>query len=139
MKLQSNSGNAEMKNRSRDWLRQAENDILWAHDSQKAGRYSQTCFIAQQVGEKALKALALHRGWDEVRSHSILEISQALAIDGEIEKMAKRLDLYFISARYPDAFSSGAAFEYFTEDQAVEAIAFAEKISAFAAAEIQNG
>jgi HEPN domain-containing protein len=42
--------------------------------------------------------------------------------------MAKRLDLYFISARYPDAFPSGAPFEFFTRDQAEEAVSFAEKI-----------
>jgi len=44
--------------------------------------------------------------------------------------MAKRLDLYYISARYPDAFPSGAPFEYFTRDQGEEAVSFAERIIA---------
>lgn len=46
--------------------------------------------------------------------------------------MAKKLDLYYISARYPDAFPSGAPYEYFTEDQASEAVSFAEKFLDYA-------
>jgi len=117
-----------MHNRWNDWLRQAEDDLLWAKDTLELQRYAQACFTAQQVGEKALKALALKRGYDVVRSHSLREIADSLEIDGEIADMAKRLDLYYISARYPDAFPSGAPFEYFTRDQAEEAVSFAERI-----------
>ena len=46
-----------------------------------------------------MKALALHRGNDRVKSHSVTEIAKALGVNGELERMAKRLDLYFISAR----------------------------------------
>ena len=118
----------EMKNRAMDWLRQAEDDLLWTRDTLKAGRYAQTCFAAQQTSEKALKALALFRGYEDVRSHSILKIAQALKIKGDLEKMAGRLDQYYISARYPDAYAEGAPFEFFDEDQASEALGFAEKI-----------
>lgn len=117
-----------MRNRWRDWLMQAEEDLLWARETLKNGRFSQACFAAQQVGEKAIKALALRRGNDEIRSHSIREIAAALEINGEVEAIAKRLDLYYISARYPDAFPSGAPFEYFTEDQAREAVDFAGRL-----------
>lgn len=117
-----------MHNRWNDWLRQAEDDLLWAKDTLEKKRYAQACFTAQQVGEKALKALALHLGYDSIRSHSIREIAEALEINGDIANMAKRLDLYYISARYPDAFPSGAPFEYFTPDQAEEAVFFAEKL-----------
>lgn len=117
-----------MHNRWNDWLRQAEDDLLWAKDTLEKKRYAQACFTAQQVGEKAIKALALHLGYDSIRSHSIREIAEALEINGDIANMAKRLDLYYISARYPDAFPSGAPFEYFTPDQAEEAVFFAEKL-----------
>jgi hypothetical protein len=33
-------------------------------------------------------------------------------------KMARRLDAFYISARYPDAFAEGAPFEFFDEEQA---------------------
>lgn len=115
-------------NRAMDWFKQAEDDLCWAQDSFKAGHFAQTCFIAQQVGEKALKALALHRGYMQVKSHSILEIARALGVNGEIEQIAKRLDQYYISTRYPDAFPAGAPFEFYTEEQAAEAIAFAKRL-----------
>ncbi|MBC7795051.1 MAG: HEPN domain-containing protein [Clostridia bacterium] len=115
-------------NRSRDWLRQAEDDALWAADTLASGRYAQACFVCQQSAEKALKALALHRGVDRVKSHSTLEIARALSINGEVEEAAKRLDQYYISGRYPDAFPAGAPFEFFTRSQASEALALADII-----------
>lgn len=114
-------------NRAKDWFSQAENDLLWAEDTLKAKRFAQACFVAQQVAEKALKALALAQGYDSVRSHSILKITRSLHINGEIEMMAKRLDQYYISARYPDAYIEGAPFEYFTDDQAGEAVKYAKR------------
>ena len=72
--------------------------------------------------------MAFKRGYDVIRSHSLREITESLEINGEITNMAKRLDLYYISARYPDAFPSGAPFEYFTHEQAEEAVSFAERI-----------
>lgn len=116
------------RDRADDWFRQAKDDLLWAQETYDSRRFAQACFSAQQVGEKALKALALSRGNDEVRSHSILEISRALGENDEIEQIAMRLDQYYISARYPDAFPSGAPFEYFTSDQAAEAVGFAKRL-----------
>ena len=72
--------------------------------------------------------MAFFRGVQEIRSHSVREIAQSLEVNGEIEKIAKRLDMYYISARYPDAFPSGAPFEYFTSEQAEEAFQFAQKL-----------
>ena len=121
-----------MKNRARDWYRQAENDFLWAKDTLANEKYAQVCFICQQVAEKSLKAVAHSRDFDMVKSHSVLEIARSLDINGEIENIAKRLDLYYISTRYPDAFPSGAPFEYYTKEQAEEAVVFAGKILEFA-------
>lgn len=118
-------------NRSLDWLRQAINDFEWAEETLKLNRYAQACFVAQQCGEKAIKALAMHRGVDEIRGHSIAEISKLLKVNGDIERCGKRLDQYYISSRYPDAFSSGSPYDYFTHDQAEEAIKFANTIIMF--------
>jgi HEPN domain-containing protein len=115
-------------NRAIDWLRQAENDFLWARDTLNAGRYAQACFIAQHIGEKSLKALAYKRGFDLIKSHSVLEISRALELPEDIKNLGKLLDLYYIPTRYPDAFPSGAPFEYFTHEQASNAIDSAEHI-----------
>ncbi len=121
-----------MKNRAHDWFRQAQNDFLWAQDTLRSEKYAQVCFICQQVAEKSLKAVAYFKDFDLVKSHSVMEIARSLGINGEIENIAKRLDLYYISTRYPDAFPSGAPFEYYTKEQAEEAVGFASKIIEFA-------
>lgn len=123
-------------NRAHDWLLQAEDDLIWAKDSLKSKHFSQTCFICQQVAEKALKAVALSRGFSEIKSHSVTEIAKALEINSEIAKAAGRLDQYYISARYPDALPSGAPFQVFSIEQAEEAISFAKLILKHAATEV---
>ena len=125
-----------MANRARDWLRQAEDDLAWARDSMEGRHWAQVCFTCQQVGEKALKAIALLRGADEVRSHSLMRIAEALEINGELAKKAKHLDHYYISARFPDVYAEGAPFEYFDEEQAREATEFARDFLERAKAEL---
>ena len=100
----------DMRSRARDWLRQAENELLWAQDSTKGKFWAQTCFVSQQVAGKAIKAVALARGAGEIRSHSVARIADELGINGDLAKMGKRLDIYYISTRYPDSFSEGAPF-----------------------------
>ena len=109
-----------------DWLKQAENDLLWAKHSFSGGFYSQTCFISQQIGEKALIAFCFVKGFDIVKTHSLFQIIKILGENGELEEMAKELDLYYISGRYPDAFPAGAPFEMFTAGQAERALHSAE-------------
>jgi HEPN domain-containing protein len=115
-----------MNNRAGDWLKQAINDLQWARDSLGSGHWAQVCFSCQQVAEKALKSIALSKGALEIKSHSLIKIAEALGINGEIERMGRRLDVYYISSRYPDAFAEGAPYEYFDAEQATEAIKFAE-------------
>lgn len=107
---------------------QAENDLTWARHSLSGGFYSQTCFISQQAGVKALKALCYRKGFDIIKTHSQVQIIRALGVNGEREKIAKELDLYYISGRYPDAFPAGAPFEMFTIEQAERALAAAERL-----------
>ena len=114
--------------RYRDWLNQAENDLLWADHSIQGGFYSQTCFVAQQAGEKALKAYCFSQGFDIIRTHSLYQIIKTLGENGILEKNARELDLYYISARYPDALPSGAPFEIITEEQADRALLAAREI-----------
>ncbi len=43
---------------------------------------------------------------------------RSLKEDGDLEKNAKELDLYYVSGCYPDAFPVGAPFELITKEQA---------------------
>lgn len=94
------------------------------------GFYVQTCFIAQQAGEKALEALCFSKGYDVVRTHSLFQIVRSLSEDEELERCARELDLYYVSGRYPDAFPGGAPFEILTADQARSAVTAAETVVA---------
>ena len=55
----------------RRWLEQAEQDLRWARDLATRGGYYLACFLAQQIGEKALKALLYSRGAEVVLGHSV--------------------------------------------------------------------
>ncbi|MBF0314650.1 MAG: HEPN domain-containing protein [Oligoflexia bacterium] len=119
------------------WILQAINDLKWAEDSLKSGHFAQTCFISQQIGEKAIKALAFFRGNDLVKSHSIFKIAEALHINSEIAVIAKKLDRYYITTRYPDAIpDSGVPYEYFDISDAEEALQFSKHILDFVKKEL---
>ncbi|RLB60777.1 MAG: DNA-binding protein [Deltaproteobacteria bacterium] len=111
-----------------DWFKQAKNDIQWAEHSFDGGFFSQTCFIAQQSSEKALKAYCFFKGFDIIRTHSLYQIIKNLGENGLLEKNARELDLYYISARYPDALPSGAPYEIITKEQAEKALQSAREI-----------
>jgi HEPN domain-containing protein len=102
-------------------------------------RWAIVCFIAQQVAEKSLKSIAIARGASQIKSHSAREIAEALSIDGDLDEKARILDQYYISTRYPDAFSTGAPFEYFVERQAREALEYAGAFLDRARAELLDG
>ncbi len=114
--------------RFRNWFLQAESDLRSVESLLSGKHYSQTCFMAQQAAENSLKALAYKRGSDLVKSHSLVQILSDLKINGELEQIARRLDLYYLSARYPDALPDGMA-PVLTFDliQAKEAFDFAKR------------
>lgn len=111
-----------------NWLRQAEEDLRWAKDSLTTAHFAGVCFLCQQVAEKSVKALAYFRGADLVRGHSVLAICEELGLNGPVREAAARLDLYYITTRYPDAMPAGTPFEQFIESQAKEAVELAETI-----------
>ena len=47
---------------------------------------------------------------------------------GYIKEMAAELDNYYIPPRYPNAYSEGSPFEYFTRSMAERAVKMAEAI-----------
>jgi HEPN domain-containing protein len=125
------------KNRAVDWLNQAKSDLEYAKDGLKSERYSHVCFMAQQAGEKAIKAIGFYHEY-HIRGHSVAAIAKQIGINGEIEEAGKILDLYYISARYPDALPAGAPFEMFSKTQADQALLFASKIIQRAEAELHG-
>jgi len=127
-----------MSNRYKDWLLQAKEEFRWAKSAQEDGNFSLVCFLCQQVAEKSLKAICYYRGADLVKSHSVTEISKFLNLTSEIEEAGKKLDQYYISTRYPDAFTTGAPYIYFTTDQGISALVLAQLVLDCASNEVAH-
>jgi HEPN domain-containing protein len=107
---------------ARRWQLQAENDLAYAEVGLRAGYAAQTCFMAQQIAEKALKAVALARGDRQARGHSCAKLGARIASEiRELEQMGPQLlelDQYYVPARYPNGVPSGAPFEAYSIEQA---------------------
>ena len=124
-----------MPERKMDWMKQAQRDLLHAKMDLKEGFYEWACFSAQQAAEKALKAVYQSRG-EVAWGHSVKELLEGLQEILDIKTLlegAKILDKYYIPARYPNVFVTGAPMDYFTEKEAREAVGYAEQIIRFCA------
>ena len=114
------------------WLKQAKDDLKVAKWSLKGEFYANTCFMAQQASEKAFKAFCYLKGERAVLGHSLLEFLRKCAKYDKsfkiLEKESKKLDKYYIISRYPNGLPGLVPSEYFDQDEAKEAIRFAEKI-----------
>lgn len=122
-----------MADRSRDWLAQAERDLEQARASQEQGRHEWACFAAQQAAEKAVKAVHLalkQEAWGHVVARLLRELP--IPVDPTLVERAKVLDGFYVSARYPNGFPEGPAFEHFGPLQSQGAIEHAGAILEFA-------
>lgn len=114
---------SEKDTRAFAWLYQAQEDLRWGEDSLKLGHFSQTCFVAQQVAEKSLKALGYYQGFDIIKGHNLSQLSKKLNFNGDVLKAAQILDLYYSSSRYPDVLPDfGIPSLQFGIDQAGQAL-----------------
>lgn len=126
-------------NRSGDWLKQAESDLLAARDSATAGHNEWAAFQAQQSAEKAVKALFqfLH---GSVRGHGVTEMLRQLpastAAPESLLDAARELDKVYVTARYPNGFASGAPADYFTDQTSRQLINHARAILEFCRSQI---
>ncbi len=114
------------------WMRSAVLTLESAKRDKANGDYNWSCFKAHQAAEKALKALLWGLG-NPKTGHSLIELGNALKnMDIEIplnvyEALA-RLSKFYIPTRYPDAWSEGVPEEYYTDNEAEEAIRLAESV-----------
>jgi HEPN domain-containing protein len=126
-------------NRTADWLKQAELDLLGAEASAAVGRHEWTAFQAQQSAEKAVKALiqALHGA---VRGHAITEMLSQLPEQVEVPTAllegAQELDKVYVTSRYPNGFASGTPSDYFNARSSRELLGYARAILAWCRSQI---
>jgi len=115
--------------RSRDWFRQAQHDLEKAKLDLQWQYYEWACFTAHQAAEKAIKAIYYaHHG--EARGHGVRELLQGLGLprNEAMLRQATSLDRFYIPTRYPNGLPAGVPHDYFSRDDATQAIAAAEAI-----------
>jgi len=124
-----------MGNRYVDWFRQAEADLRHARNSLEDSDFEWSCFAAQQAAEKALKAVFQKQGmdaWGHTLTALIGNLPDSVAQPSEgLVNYARMLDKHYIPTRYPNGFASGAPTDFYTEEEARNAIRNAEAILEF--------
>jgi HEPN domain-containing protein len=89
-------------------------------------------FMAQQAGEKALKACLFAQGERRVIGHSLFELAGRLCqVDSSFQAIndeVKRLDRFYIPTRYPNGLPGGSPFQVYTEKDLLEAYDDLKKI-----------
>jgi len=130
-----------MSNRYADWFRQAEADLRHARNSLKQGDFEWSCFAAHQAAEKALKAVFLKMGMD-AWGHTITVLIGNLPKTADtpsetLVNYARFLDKFYIPTRYPYGFESGAPTDFYTSEEARNAIQQAEAILEFCRLQIR--
>jgi HEPN domain-containing protein len=105
------------------WLRQAEDDLRAARLLQGGGQAAQACFQAQQVGEKAIKALLAADDRD-LRSHSLSALLRELGEEPiqRWQRQARVLDKLYAPTRYPDALGDDLPADVFGPEDAERAL-----------------
>ncbi|MGQ9570997.1 MAG: HEPN domain-containing protein [Thermodesulfovibrionales bacterium] len=125
----------EASEEGRRWLEQAEEDLKWTKDLAQRGGYHIACFLAQQVGEKALKAFLYAQGEEIVLGHSVERLCNfASKFETEFAEKVKRwaiLDGYYVPTRYPNSLPDSIPARVYTEDAAKEAASLAKEIVDF--------
>lgn len=114
------------------WLRQAEYDLKVAEWNLEGGFHAPACFWAQQSAAKALRSFLFLNSEDARESRSVSDLlDRVLTYEEEFKNAVSsstNLDLYYKTARFPDALPGGIPAEVFTEREAVEAIRQASEI-----------
>jgi len=104
------------------WLRQAADDFRFARLAVEREFFAQACFVAQQVGEKAVKAVHYHLGARPVIGHSVQALLRRLnaraAVTAALVTSGGELDQYYVATRYPDALPGIVPADAFSAAQA---------------------
>jgi HEPN domain-containing protein len=115
------------------WLEQAKRDLRMAEELLKAGFFEGAAYHSHQAGEKALKALVIHKhGYHLTHSCKLLLDqlkAQGLEVDGLYE-YARELDVHYLVSRCPSA-ASAPPFELYDESKAKKLIDCARRLVNF--------
>ncbi len=114
------------------WLRQAEYDFRAAEWTLQGKFYAPCCFWAQQAAAKALRGyLFLHKE-DAIATRSVVDLlDRVMTYDEDFKVFIGRstsLDLYYKTARFPDALPGGIPAEVISSKDAIDSVKKASDI-----------
>ena len=124
------------------WLRQARDDYRFGRVALANRFHAQTCFIAQQVGEKAVKAVHYRLTGRPVLGHSVHALLKRLNTRASVSEalltLGGQLDQYYVPTRYPDALPGIVPAQAFSLAQARAALRAAGKILRWAETQVRR-
>ena len=124
------------------WLRQAQDDYRFGRSALVGRFHAQACFIAQQVSEKAVKAVHYKLSGRPVMGHSVQALLKRLnaraQVTGDLVTLGGELDQYYVSTRYPDALPGVVPSDAFSAAQARSALRAAHKILQWATTQVRR-
>jgi HEPN domain-containing protein len=124
------------------WLRQASDDYRFGRLALKGGFFAQACFVAQQVGEKATKAVHYHLAGRPVLGHSVHGLLRRLnakaGVTDALLILGGELDQYYVATRYPDALPGVVPSDAFSAAQARVALRAASRILTWARTQLRR-
>jgi HEPN domain-containing protein len=124
------------------WLRQASDDYRFGRLALQNGFFAQACFVAQQVGEKATKAVHYHLAGRPVLGHSVHGLLRRLnakaGVTDSLLTLGGELDQFYVATRYPDALPGVVPADAFSAAQARAALRAASRILTWARAQLRR-
>ncbi|MEM1538174.1 MAG: HEPN domain-containing protein [Candidatus Nezhaarchaeales archaeon] len=116
------------------WLKQSKRDLKMAEELFKSGFFEGAAYHSHQAGEKALKALVIHkRGYHLTHSCKFLLDQlriQGLEVNESLYGYARELDVHYLTSRYPNA-ASAPPYELYDGAKAKELIESARRLLSF--------
>ena len=109
------------------WITTANSTLKSALNDGESGFYNWACFKAQQACEFSIKAYLRGTGNDSF-GHSISMLLQKGQFSINFINIAKKLDKYYIPTRYTDSWADGTPEDYYTKEDALDAIEYSRSI-----------
>ncbi len=119
------------------WMAYAKSDLDAAYLLLEQGEFfpRQICFMSQQAGEKALKAVLVYLGIDFPKIHDLDRIRELIPEGWQVKQRFPKLydlSIWSVESRYP-----GHTPEV-TEQEALETLQLAKSVFEFVSAELQD-
>jgi HEPN domain-containing protein len=116
----------------RRWLDQAAEDLVSAELLAREGRHYLACFLAQQVAEKAFKAVLYACGEPVVLGHSVARLGEQAAERwpglADIARRSAELDAHYVPTLYPNGLPDGIPARVFGSESSERALTLAREV-----------